>query len=339
MAVDAMRFIFMCILCPFHCPAVNPFPNGYIAVEFFFILAGFFIYRSYRKHYSIDTFDFTFIKIKRFFFPLVLSIFALMLLDRKRYIYPHDFTPDGILSQYYIHIPEFFFCQGLEMVKSGIVVNVSLWFISILILGGAFIYSLLKNYENKAISLFLPICIILGITYLLSFGNCGLLMRHQLHGSPFNCNLVRGVVEMGIGTILAYFCEKRENTFLNHITLVNILSIICLVGICLVTVAHDNYDILVIFMIPIVILACSLHKSWLYFAFRGKVWIWLGNISMYMYFIHIFVSASYYIIDTKYHTLSAMPSFFSFVIYIGACVFAGFMLKLMSDKLYKFAFK
>lgn len=40
-SIDAMRFIFILFLCPVHCPAVNPFPNGYIAVEFFFVLAGF----------------------------------------------------------------------------------------------------------------------------------------------------------------------------------------------------------------------------------------------------------------------------------------------------------
>lgn len=40
-SIDAMRFIFILFLCPVHCPAVSPFPNGYIAVEFFFVLAGF----------------------------------------------------------------------------------------------------------------------------------------------------------------------------------------------------------------------------------------------------------------------------------------------------------
>ena len=96
-AIDAMRFIFILILCPFHCPAVNPFPNGYIAVEFFFILAGFFIYLSYRKHNDIGTIDFTLKKAKRFFWPLIISLLLLVLIDRKKYIYPHDFTPDGIV--------------------------------------------------------------------------------------------------------------------------------------------------------------------------------------------------------------------------------------------------
>ena len=131
-AIDAMRFIFILILCPFHCPAVNPFPNGYIAVEFFFILAGFFIYLSYRKHNDIGTIDFTLKKAKRFFWPLIISLLLLVLIDRKKYIYPHDLTPDGIVSQYFAHIPEFLFCQGLHLIDVDSYINVALWFVSIL---------------------------------------------------------------------------------------------------------------------------------------------------------------------------------------------------------------
>ena len=158
-AIDAMRFIFMCILCPFHCPAANLFPNGYIAVEFFFILAGFFIYQSYKKHSDVGTIDFTLKKMGRFFYPLLISIVLLMLLDRKRFIYPHELTPDGIVSQYFLRLPELLFCQGLEFVSVGSYINVTLWFISILIFGGALIYSLLKNFGHKTISIILPLCV------------------------------------------------------------------------------------------------------------------------------------------------------------------------------------
>ena len=78
-SIDAMRFIFILFLCPVHCPAVSPFPNGYIAVEFFFVLAGFFIYQSYKKHSDIGTIDFTLKKLKRFLWPLVISLVLLVL--------------------------------------------------------------------------------------------------------------------------------------------------------------------------------------------------------------------------------------------------------------------
>lgn len=135
-SVDAMRFIFMCILCPLHCPAVNPFPNGYIAVEFFFILAGFFLYQSFRQHPDVGTVDFTLKKMKRFLYPMLLSIVLLMLLDRKRFIYPHGLSPDGILSRYFSRLPELMFSQGLELVSVDGYINVTLWFISILLFGG-----------------------------------------------------------------------------------------------------------------------------------------------------------------------------------------------------------
>lgn len=337
-AVDAMRFIFMCILCPLHCPAVNPFPNGYIAVEFFFILAGFFLYRSYRKHPDVGTVDFTWKKIKRFLYPLVLSIIALMLLDRKRYIYPNDLTPDGIVSQYFVHIPEFMFCQGLEIVKVGSYVNVVLWFISILIFGGAIIYSLLKNCGHKAIAIIIPIMVLLGITYLTSYGDCGLIWREPLEGSPLDCNLMRGVLEMGIGVLLAYLYEQKMVSFQNHTFIVNVGGLVGLMGIMLIALSHNNYDTIVLFLVPMLILGCVNTKSWMAKVFRGKAWTRLGGLSMYMYFIHAFVSASYYIVASRFPMMAEMPKSGMLIAYLLACLLAGYVLKLVSEYLYQKTF-
>ena len=337
-AVDAMRFIFMCILCPLHCPAVNPFPNGYIAVEFFFILAGFFIYQSYRNHSDVGTVDFTLKKIKRFLYPLVLSIVALMLLDRKRYIYPHDLTPDGIVSQYFTRIPELLFCQGLELVKVSSYVNVVLWFISILIFGGAIIYSLLKNCGHKAIAIIIPIIVLLGITYLTSYGGCGLIWRKTLEGSPLDCNIMRGVLEMGIGVLLAYLYEQKMVGFQNHAFIVNVGGLIGLMGILLIALAHNNYDTLVLFLVPMLILGCVNAKSWAENIFRGRVWGWLGGLSMYMYFIHAFVSASYYIIASRLPMMADLPKSGLLLAYLLACLLAGYVLKIVSEHLYQKTF-
>ena len=337
--VDAMRFFFMCILCPFHCPAVNPFPNGYIAVEFFFILAGFFLFLSYRKHPDVGTVDFTWKKIKRFLYPLVLSILALMLLDRKRYIYiPMKLTPDGIVSQYFSHIPEFLFCQGLEFVKVGSYVNVVLWFISILIFGGAFIYSLLKNCGHKAIAIIMPLLVVLGITYLTSFGDCGLIWREQLEGSPLDCNLMRGILEMGIGVLLAYLYEQKMVSFQNHAFAVNAGGLIGLMGVLLIALSHNNYDTLVLFLVPMLILGCVNTKSWMGKVLRGKAWEWLGGLSMYMYFIHAFVSASYYIVATRLPMMEDFPKSGMLVAYLLACLLAGYVLKVVSEYLYQKTF-
>lgn len=209
--IEAMRFLFICMLCPYHCPAISPFlPNGYISVEFFFVLSGFLIYYSYLHHPDTGVLQFTWKKMKRFFWPMAISILAMMVLDRKQYIYPQELTPDGILTQYYSHIPEFLFTQGLLWIKSPGAVNVTFWFITVLLIGGGIIYSLLRNYQERASSLFLPILVIFGITYLLSFGDTGLIWRKEIAIPGFECNMIRGLSEMGIGVLLACFFEQKR---------------------------------------------------------------------------------------------------------------------------------
>lgn len=273
-------------------------------------------------------------KLKRFLWPLVISLVLLVLLDRKGYIYPHELSPDGILSQYFIRIPEFMFCQGLQLIDVGHYINVTLWFISVLLIGGAILFSLLKSFGHKTISVILPLAVLLGITYLRSFGNCGLIWRPQLPGSPFDCNLIRGIIEMGIGVILAYVYEIKKESFDRYKTLVNVLGLIGLAGMFLIVSAKRNYDTLSLFLIPMIIVACMQPETIYSKLFKNKVWSWLG-LSMYIYFIHSLVSAIYYIIVSKISVLNELPLAVSLIGYLMVCTFAGVVLKIVSEKLYK----
>lgn len=65
--IEAFRFIFICIICLWHCRELAPWLNhGYLAVEFYFILSGFLIYNSFKRHPQIGVQDYTLRKIKRF---------------------------------------------------------------------------------------------------------------------------------------------------------------------------------------------------------------------------------------------------------------------------------
>ena len=337
-AIDAMRFVFILILCPFHCPAVNPFPNGYIAVEFFFILAGFFIYLSYRKHNDIGTIDFTLKKAKRFFWPLIISLLLLVLIDRKKYIYPHDLTPDGIVSQYFAHIPEFLFCQGLHLIDVDFYINVALWFVSILLFGGAIIFSLLRNIGHKAIAIIFPLITLFGVTYLKSFGDCGLVWRSQLSGSPIDCSLIRGLAEMSLGVLLAYIYEQKYTILDRYRHCVSVMGLTGLIGMILIACSHNNYDTLSLFLIPMIILACMHPKTLFTIILRDKIWAQFGGMSMHMFFIHTFVATLYYIIASRISLMEELPLVISLVGYLFCVFLAGAALQIISDKLYKRTF-
>lgn len=63
-----------------------------------------------------------------------------------------------------------------------------------------------------------------------------------------------------------------------------------------------------------------------------------GGLSMYIYFIHSLVSAIYYIIVSKISVLNELPLAVSLIGYLMVCTFAGVVLKIVSEKLYKKTF-
>lgn len=65
-SIEALRFIFMLIICIWHFDNVDGIPNGYMGVEFFFVVSGFLLYYSAKKRNVVSTFDYTFAKIRRF---------------------------------------------------------------------------------------------------------------------------------------------------------------------------------------------------------------------------------------------------------------------------------
>ena len=152
--IEFFRFLFICVICLWHFSNVATFvKHGYIAVEFFFILSGFYLYKNYRKNPEIETIDYLLSRCKKLLPPFLISFLLLVLLDRKQYIYPpEEISPDSILEKYFSHFHEIFLCQGIGLTDR-VAINHPLWFISVLLFSSGLLHSLLRNYGQKAINL------------------------------------------------------------------------------------------------------------------------------------------------------------------------------------------
>ncbi len=330
-AIETMRFFFTCIICLWHFRSIATFiHNGYIGVEFFFILSGFFLYISYISHPDLGTIDFTLNKIKRFYPPLLISIFLLILLDRKQYLYISDFSPDGILNKYFTHVHEVFFCQGLGLTEI-YDINGPIWFISILLLAGAFLYSLLRNYNHFAISIIIPAISFWGISYLLQNGTHS--FANSTHIPGFYSRCVRGVSEMGIGILLAYVLNRKEFLFRKYKKFIGLSAAISLLGIVLIVSANGNYDYLLLFFIPLILSSCIIKDSLLQKVFYHNFWRRFGDISMYMYFIHYFVASVFFIIIGRYNLHFEKYVLLTASVYICAVMLAASILRFVSLKI------
>lgn len=328
-SIEAFRFLFICVICLWHFNGVATFiKHGYIAVEFFFIVSGFYLYRAYKKHSDIGTLDYTLHKVKKFLPPFAISFVLLLLLDRKQYIYPpSSITPDAILSKYFIHLHEIFFCQGIGFTDR-VAVNHPLWFISILLFSGGILYSLLRNYNQKAISIIIPLFTVLGFNYMLMNGN------HSL--SPFcssfipglNTGIVRGFSEMGLGILTAYIFERKIDTISQQITVINLGGTISAIGFMLMVFANDNYDYLVLLFIPVIIICCNLPGSLFQKNLNWPFFGWLGGLSMYMYFIHLFIAYVFWIWLNHFGISNIVLA----VAYLISVIIAAYVLKILSGR-------
>ena len=278
----------MCVICLWHCHPLSPWlHNGYIAVEFYFMVSGFLIYRPFLRHPDVGVLDFTWKKVRRFAIPFWISILLLMAIDRKQYILLSSFSPDGIIETWFAHLHEFFFCQCMGLTDR-IAINHPLWFLSVLIFGGAVLYSILRNCPRSATSLVIPLICIIGFPIYLNYGK----PQYETVLHPW---CVRGVAEMALGIMTAVFMNRKSRWINRHRMLLNIVSCVSLLVFILMLFAEKGYDYLLPFLIPVFLLAAFTRSSWLEIIFRQTIWHKLNEISMYMYFIHLLIASLFFI--------------------------------------------
>ena len=84
----------------------------------------------------------------------------------------------------------------------------------------------------------------------------------------------------------------------------------------------------------LIICSSFVSSSWFKRLFRGDVWGKLGELSLYMYFIHLFVASVYWILKGKIEFLCYIQSGLLLILYLLAVVISAWLLKIVSEKIY-----
>lgn len=328
--LEALRFLFMLIVCVIHYDydfSITSLHHGYLAVEFFFVVSVFFIYTTYQNHPQMGSLDFTYNKVKKIIIPVYICLFLQMMLDRKTYFYlPDNINPDTLLNKYFFHIHEFFFLQTIGLTTNDPIIA-PLWFVSVLVVGGGLLFTLVRNYGQKAISLLIPLFILFGINYNSLDGNV-FVRNNVMYISGINPQLVRGMVAMSIGIITSYIFEKRIKSIVNQ-WIFNLVGVISLAGYTLIFFAKGNHNYMLILFVPMILISCF-KSSWLNICFGWRAFNYLGSLSMYMYFVHSFVVSLVWIINSR---LSSYDYKIGIITYLLMVIFASWILKLTSTKI------
>lgn len=277
-SIEILRFMFMLVICIWHSP-FNVFTSGFIFVDFFFILSGYFLYKSLLKGYTPGAYIKK--RIIHFYDKYIIAYFITLFI----WVIQHrmDFFNNPIDNILRV-IPECFLMQDIGCFQMGI--NNPLWYLSVLVLGGCCLFSFL--YINNKNKYFLPLIIILIYPYVLNHNN-GSIEVFGFDGI-FYLPMMRGLADMSLGCLLNIGINRFDDEISKYSKVIDVCSLLSFIFI-IVILFHDviNTKYIIIFF-PIIIIACFNNSSIINKIYYSNISIYLGSLSLYMYLIHTSVN-------------------------------------------------
>ena len=318
-SIDFFRFVFMLQICLWHLNrCFNFMHKGYIAVEFFFILSGLFIYKHSISKKSKGVLDYTLDRIKKFYPPVFIMVIPTLLLTWDKHAYVRI-------------INDFLFISNTGVFGGG--ANCTLWYLGVLVLGGGLIYAMLKHFREIAISFILPLMVIIIYTYIFDTNN-GSLEFWGVHKGLYK-PLIRGIGGMALGVILGRFIQEKGKELIRYQRGFDFLLVCGLIGWILIVFNQGAYDRYTLVCSCIIITTCFIETSFINRIFTWKGWSFLGELTLEMYIVHwALVRCLLNLRDTY-----LIPGPYILICYIITLMLGAYVLKFCSKKLVEFSKK
>ena len=321
-SIEFFRFLFMAILIAWH-GGFKFFAHGYLVVEFFFILSGFFLYISFIKK-NKGTLQYTEDKIKRTYIEYFLAcMFMFFLVVLQALVNNRNvFTPENLFKL----ISEILLLQNIGIFNGGF--NTPLWYFSVLIWGGGILYSLLKYNRHLMVNVLLPLYVLFFYTYIFNKQDSIECWEREVFYIP----MLRGLADMSVGIIWGKFSFYALSKISNGGGKIKIFNAVSLISLALLLFAFYNkttFDKYCLVFIPLILLNCICKEGILNRIFSGSISQSLGGITYEMYLLH----APLLMILNKTFDDSSLNNFLRFIIYILIIMVCGKCLKVIGSRL------
>lgn len=280
--LEALRFLIMFQICLWHFDdCLDNMEAGYLGVEFFFILSGIFIYKSVLGGNSDGVISFTFKRVKKFYPAYVTAVvlaYGLFFHSQIRELFMINPIHECLR-----------FCSQLLMIQNvGIIqggVNLPLWFFSVYVYGGAFVYALTKYYTNISIRIVFPVISALFFSYVFKFQTGPGLELWSMAG-PFPMPLMRGVVEIAFGVMTGYILFNYQEKIFSRSKLLDLLSVVSMVAYFSIVFGSDLDAPYSLLLIPVMIAGVMNPVSKIGRLLSQRLWLKLGSLTFDMFLIH-----------------------------------------------------
>jgi len=153
--LEFYRIMFTVLVCVHHMRTYSFIKHGYLAVEFFFIISGFMLYKTYKSK-NLSPKEYFLGRLKKLYPQYLFGLIVVTLYLGVIFYLRQDFSSikDLILQS----ISEPFLVQRLGIWPNGN--NYPLWYLAVLVWGGILLYSLLYKKEYFVTHIFAPVFIL-----------------------------------------------------------------------------------------------------------------------------------------------------------------------------------
>ncbi len=265
--IDLLRLLFCIFVCLFHYKKKLHFGGGYLGVDFFFILSGFFLMRSFegkrgelaQRDVYLNCREYLWQRICRFY-PHYFAAFVFAVVVRI-FVYRQKSVHKFLLNAFW----EIAFLQNIGLTGGTELVNSPTWFLCAALFGGYLVWFLLQKCYGFFLHFIVPFSVM--------FMFCGfnqmagnMELAHNVIGIT-TCGMIRGFVELSLGclTFKAYqYCLGLhiERAVLFR-ALQSLIEIAAIGFICLMCYreGHTPKDFVLIMIFSALIVSAALNSS------------------------------------------------------------------------------
>lgn len=288
--ISFWKFMFSMMILIFHfATTINSkyFNIGYLGVEFFFIVSGYFMTMKALNNKNEDcnnigknTWNYIWNKIK-FLFPYILIAYIMSIFAKSLF---RDFKT-------YQYIRSIWNLALIDM--SGVVTTYMLgqtWYISAMLITIMILYPLLLKYKKNFIYIVSPLIVLLVGGYLSQ--SYGILNDVWIWTGFCFKGLLRAIFEMALGTIIYLVSNKMKNKKFTNIArwILTIIEVLGFVSIFIIANTQSKYyDFIAVALMAISIMIAFSEKSIFYNFANNKLFYYLEKLSLPIYLNHIWI--------------------------------------------------
>lgn len=291
-----------------------------MAVEYFFIIAGFLLSYTFKNQSIIDFIKNKIIRLwPVLFFSVLLFLFADILGAIKHF-------------ETYANILSLLFLENVGVtLKWGNVGHD--WFISVLFYVSIFYFYIFKNFDKKVYNFVILIMVLLGYTFLVHVTNGSIGEHLKTYNNIINVGLVHGLSAMGLGYLLhemfIYFKSLKGNTTIKSIVVYSILEAYLLGFVVYESILHKmNFQNKIILVVAFcgLLLLFLLKKGFVSKILNNKFSNHIGKYSYSMFLTHrfVWVMMNYYLIKPNLEWVKLHPVATVTLLVINVIIFSIF---------------